>query len=140
MHRFVSPGILCLLFLCCCSVVAQVSPANQNLNMVSGTDRNTDDPFLQLHKPSVAVSTRNDVHLVTGSHDYRTVDLPGLPGIEERGDAWLGVVKSFDGGPTWEQHVADGISSPSFALGAQGREVGVESSESSPIFGSRGLF
>jgi hypothetical protein len=67
------------------------------------------------------VSTRNPLHLLAGANDYRTVDLAGLLGIEERGDAWLGVFKSFDGGQTWQSTLlpgypldssTDGLASP----------------------------
>src|SRR4029077_5505358 len=69
---------------------AQVS--GQNVNMVSGTDWTNGDPFLQRqNEPSIAVSSRNPSHLLAGANDYRTVDLPGLLGIDERGDAWLGL-------------------------------------------------
>ena len=44
------------------------------------------------------VSTRNPLHLLAGSNDYRTVDMPGVRRHEETGDAWLGLFKSFDGG------------------------------------------
>jgi len=68
--------------------MAQNPTAGANVNMVSGTDWTTGDPFLQRqNEPSVAVSTRNPLHLLGGANDYRTVDLPGLLGIEERGDA-----------------------------------------------------
>jgi hypothetical protein len=147
MHRIVSPGVLCLLVcICCSSAVAQVSLANQNVTTVSGPVWTTGDPFLQRQiEPSMAVSTRNNLHLPASNSDYRTVDLPGLLGIEERGDAWLGIFKSFDGGLTWEQHVADGFThqfvgcGQSFAVGTPGRAGPVESSESSPISGSRWL-
>lgn len=73
-----------------------------NVNMVSGQGWPDGDPFLQRQdEPSVAVSTRNTMHLIAGANDYRTVDLPGLPNGEVAGDAWLGVFKSFDGGATW---------------------------------------
>ena len=101
---------------------AQNPAAGANVNMVSGTDWTTGDPFLQRqNEPSVAVSTRNPFHLLAGANDYRTVDLPGLLGIEERGDAWLGLFKSFDGGQTWQSTLlpgypldssSDGLSSP----------------------------
>ncbi|HEY6274129.1 MAG TPA: hypothetical protein VIX19_19275 [Terriglobales bacterium] len=106
---------------------AQNPVAGTNVNMVSGTDWTTGDPFLQRqNEPSAAVSTRNPLHLLAGANDYRTVDLPGLLGIEERGDAWLGVFKSFDGGQTWQSTLpgypldssADGLASPLHGLQA----------------------
>jgi hypothetical protein len=69
--------------------------------MVSGTQWPTGDPFLERqNEPTIAVSSRNSLHLLGGANDYRTVDLPGLPN-GETGDAWLGVFKSYDGGATW---------------------------------------
>jgi hypothetical protein len=80
----------------------------RNVNMVSGTKWPEGDPFLQRqNEPSMAVSSRNPAHLLGGSNDYRTVDLPGLPGAET-GDAWLGVFKSYDGGQTWRSTVHPG--------------------------------
>lgn len=80
----------------------------QNVNMVSGTQWPTGDPFLQRqNEPSMAVSSRNPLHLLGGANDYRTVDLPGLPN-GETGDAWLGVFKSYDGGATWTSTVHPG--------------------------------
>jgi hypothetical protein len=80
----------------------------RNVNMVSGTTWPTGDPFLQRqNEPSLAVSSRNPSHLLAGSNDYRTVDLPGLPDAET-GDAWLGVFKSYDGGQTWRSNVHPG--------------------------------
>ena len=70
--------------------------------MVSGTQWPTGDPFLQRqNEPSMAVSSRNPLHIFAGANDYRTVDLPGVPDGEPTGDAWLGLFKSFDGGQTW---------------------------------------
>ncbi len=87
---------------------AQVS--GQNVNMVSGTNWTNGDPFLQRqNEPSIAVSSRNSSHLLAGANDYRTVDLPGVLGIDERGDAWLGVFKSFDGGRTWQSTLLPGF-------------------------------
>jgi hypothetical protein len=87
---------------------AQVS--GQNVNMVSGTNWTNGDPFLQRqNEPSIAVSSRNSSHLLAGANDYRTVDLPGLLGIDERGDAWLGLFKSFDGGRTWQSTLLPGF-------------------------------
>jgi hypothetical protein len=80
-----------------------------NVNMVSGTKWPDGDPFLQRqNEPSLAVSTRNPLHLLAGANDYRTVDLPGLPDGEETGDAWLGLFKSFDGGLTWRSNLVPG--------------------------------
>ena len=74
----------------------------QSVNMVSGTKWPGGDPFLQRqNEPSLAVSTRNPIHLLAGANDYRSVDIPNPNSPDERGDAWLGVFKSFDGGATW---------------------------------------
>ena len=82
---------------------ASAQSAGPNVNMVSGTGWTNGDPFLQRqNEPSIAVSTRNTLHLLAGANDYRGVDLPGLLGSTERGDAWLGLFKSFDGGQTWQ--------------------------------------
>ena len=80
-----------------------------NVNMVSGTTFPDGDPFLQRqNEPSIAVSTRNTMHLMGFANDYRAVDIPFL--IDERvtGDAWLGVFKSFDGGETWQSNLLRG--------------------------------
>jgi hypothetical protein len=80
----------------------------RNVNMVSGTKWPDGDPFLQRqNEPSMAVSTRNPLHILAGSNDYRTVDLPGLPD-GETGDAWLGIFKSYDGGQTWKSTIHPG--------------------------------
>ena len=85
---------------------AQIPGAN--VNMVSGTSWPNGDPFLQRqNEPTIAVSSRNPLHLLAGANDYRTVDLPGLPN-GETGDAWLGVFKSYDGGQTWTSTLLPG--------------------------------
>ena len=81
--------------------------------MVAGTDWPNGDPFLQRqNEPSLAVSTRNPLHLLAGANDYRTVDVPfdtpASPDNEERGDAWLGVFKSRNGGQSWWSNLLDG--------------------------------
>lgn len=93
---------LTLLFAACalvCLPSATAQVAGQNVNMVSGTKWPGGDPFLQRqNEPSMAVSTRNPMHILAGANDYRTVDLEAvLSGGEETGDAWLGLFKSFDG-------------------------------------------
>jgi hypothetical protein len=87
------------------SASAQV--AGQNVNMVSGTSWPGGDPFLQRqNEPSMAVSTRNPMHILAGANDYRTVDLETvLSGGQETGDSWLGLFKSFDGGLTCGQTI-----------------------------------
>ncbi len=81
-----------------------------NVNMVSGTQWPGGDPFLQRqNEPSMAVSSRNPLHMLAGANDYRTVDLPGVSGASEpTGDAWLGLFKSFDGGQTWTSTLIPG--------------------------------
>jgi hypothetical protein len=91
---------------------AQGPTPGQNVNMVSGTKWPGGDPFLQRqNEPSMAVSTRNPLHLLAGANDYRTVDLPlndVLPNSSVAGDAWLGLFKSFNGGQTWQSTLIPG--------------------------------
>jgi hypothetical protein len=88
---------------------ATVLTSGRNVNMVSGTTLPGGDPWLQRqNEPSIAVSSRNPLHLLAGANDYRTVDMPqsegDLPGKTPSamvGDAWLGVFASCDGGESW---------------------------------------
>src|SRR5215475_10085887 len=109
--RLLQPGraVAAALILCAPLVAIAQSPvAGRNVNMVSGTKWPDGDPFLQRqNEPSLAVSSRNPAHLLGGSNDYRTVDLPGLP-AGETGDAWLGIYKSYDGGQTWKSTIHPG--------------------------------
>ena len=119
--------------------VAQTSAppliAGRNINMVSGTALVNEsgqrvalggDPFLQRqNEPSLAVSTRNSMHLLAGANDYRTVNLPGLPDDKATGDAWLGIFKSFDGGQSWQSTLLPGYPQ------AKTEQEGVKS----PIYG-----
>jgi hypothetical protein len=90
----------------------------QNVNMVSGTKWPGGDPFLQRqNEPSLAVSTRNPLHLLAGANDYRSVDIPNPNSPDERGDAWLGVFKSFDGGATWGSTLLPGYPQDTSAAG-----------------------
>jgi hypothetical protein len=55
---------------------AQTPTPGANVNMVSGTKWPGGDPFLQRqNEPSIAISTRNPLHVLGGANDYRTVDL-----------------------------------------------------------------
>ncbi len=90
----------------------------RNVNMVAGTDWPGGDPFLQRqNEPSMAASTRNPLHLVAGSNDYRTVDVPGLPDGSETGDAWVSIYKSFDGGQRWSSTLMPGYPQDTSAEG-----------------------
>ena len=99
---------LSVLFLFSLSAYGQI--AGPNVNMVSGTQWPGGDPFLQRqNEPSMAISSRNPLHMLAGANDYRTVDLPGVAGgSEPTGDAWLGLFKSFDGGQTWTSTLVPG--------------------------------
>src|SRR5438034_3041833 len=102
--------LLGILLILASSASAQLpSPiVGPNVNMVSGTSWPDGDPFLQRqNEPSVAVSTRNPLHLLAGANDYRTVDL-SLVVSDEHGDAWLGVFKSIDGGLSWKSTLLPG--------------------------------
>src|SRR5436305_12883683 len=76
------------------SVSAQF--VGKSVNMVTGTTLPTGDPFLERqNEPSMAVSSRNSLHLVAGNNDYRTVALPGLPFNAPTGLAWRGSIPSI---------------------------------------------
>ena len=100
-------GAVLAVVLAMSTIQAQIP--GRNVNMVSGVRMPEGDPFLQRqNEPSIAASTRNPLHLLGGSNDYRTVDLPGLPNDEETGDAWLGLYKSSDGGQRWTSGLLPG--------------------------------
>ena len=103
---------------------AQTVLPGQNVNMVSGTEYLTGDPYLQRqNEPSIAASTRNVLHLLGGANDYRTVDLPFylLDKDQEKptGDSWLGVFKSLDGGQTWTSTLIPGFPQDTSAVGTK---------------------
>lgn len=134
----------CVLFF---AVSAHFSPtkaqvAGQNVNMVSGTNWTNGDPFLQRqNEPSIAVSSRNSSHLLAGANDYRTVDLPGVLGIDERGDAWLGLFKSFDGGRTWQSTLLPGFPLDSSPQGLASPIHGFQAASDPTVrAGTNGLF
>jgi uncharacterized protein YjbI with pentapeptide repeats len=80
-----------------------------NVNMVSGESFPAGDPFQrQQNEPSVAFSSRNNLHLLAGANDYRAVDVPGLPGGRETGDSWLSYFWSTNGGATWRSTLIPG--------------------------------
>jgi len=77
----------------------------------------TGDPYLQRqNEPSMAVSTRNPMHLLAAANDYRTVYIPTtegpLPGIDLQasasGDAWVGMFTSYNAGQSWTTHILPG--------------------------------
>ncbi|PYX50218.1 MAG: hypothetical protein DMG79_06480, partial [Acidobacteria bacterium] len=104
------------LVLVCTAALAQVP--GQNINMVSGTTWPAGDPYLQRqNEPSMAVSSRNPEHLLAGSNDYRTVDIPDPKAPNILGDAWLGVYTSLDGGETWKSTLLPGYPQDTSKLG-----------------------
>src|SRR5882724_242844 len=118
----------------------------QNVNMVAGRKFPGGDPFLQRqNEPSIAVSSRNPLHLLAGANDYRTVDLPltdALPnGGTLTGDAWLGLFKSFNGGQTWQSTLIPGYPQDLTANGL-GSPLKGFTTASDPVVrsGTNGLF
>jgi hypothetical protein len=123
--------------------------AGRNVNMVSGTKLPGGDPWLQRqNEPSVAVSTRNSLHLIAGANDYRTVDMAfsegNLPGKAQgamAGDAWVGIYKSFDGGESWTSGLIPGFPQDNSAIG-KASPLKAFSTAADPIVraGTNGLF
>ena len=124
--------------------------AGRNVNMVSGTTLPDGDPWLQRqNEPSLAVSTRNPLHILAGANDYRTVDMPEtegpLPGVGQAsaaaGDAWLGVFKSFDGGESWKSTLIPGFPQDKSAQGMASKIKGYQAA-ADPVVraGNNGLF
>ncbi|MGA8442449.1 MAG: putative Ig domain-containing protein [Candidatus Sulfotelmatobacter sp.] len=101
-------SLFCLCLLAPFSLHAQ--QVGTNVNMVTGTKWPGGDPFLQRqNEPSMAISSRNPLHMVAGDNDYRSVDLPAVSGeVAPTGDAWLGWFTSFDGGQTWSSILVPG--------------------------------
>jgi hypothetical protein len=100
--------------------------AGRNVNMVSGLQLPLGDPFLQRqNEPSIAVSTRNPLHILAGANDYRTVDMlipyeeiPGYEATAAARDAWLGLYKSYDGGQSWISTLLPGFPLDSTSQGS----------------------
>jgi hypothetical protein len=122
------------------AAIAQTS--GPSVNMVSGTGWTNGDPFLERqNEPSLAVSTRNTLHLFGGANDYRSVDLAGLAGQSERADAWLGVFKSFDGGQTWQSTLLPGYPLDSSPVGMASPLHGFQAAADPTVrAGTNGLF
>jgi hypothetical protein len=110
--------------------------------MVSGTGWTNGDPFLQRqNEPTLAVSTRNALHLLGGANDYRSVDIAGLANQGERADAWLGVFKSFDGGQTWQSTLLPGFPLDSSPAGLASPLHGFQAAADPTVrAGTNGLF
>lgn len=122
MPCFLRQLFVCFVAVCAIALIltipAQAQTASSNVNMVSGTQWPGGDPFLQRqNEPSLAVSSRNPLHLLSGANDYRTVDLPGLTDQKVVADAWLGLFKSYDGGQTWKSTLLPGYQQDSSAAG-----------------------
>lgn len=122
--------------------LAQAPIPGPNVNMVSGTTWPGGDPFLERqNEPTIAVSTRNPLHLLAGSNDYSTVQL-GLVTDRVTGDAWLRFYRSTDGGLTWRSTLLAGCpySTPE-CMGSPVRDAGYQVGADPTIrAGSNGMF
>jgi Tol biopolymer transport system component len=120
--------------------------------MVSGTVWPYGDPFLERQdEPSLAVSTRNALHLLAGANDYRSVDL-NLPETEpgERtgisapagtGEPWVGQYMSVDGGARWQSTLLPGFPQDTSAQGLASPAHGFTTAADPVIAaGTNGLF
>lgn len=141
MLRWVSAFTILLCTICSPRFVLGQS-AGPSVNMVSGTGWTNGDPFLQRqNEPSLAVSTRNTLHLFGGANDYRSVDIAGLAGQSERADAWLGIFKSFDGGQTWQSTLLPGFPLDSSPAGMASPIHGFQAAADPTVrAGTNGLF
>ena len=140
-------GSLMLALLSCALMAQGVGP---NVNMVACTPGPNNqpcpwpngDPFLERqNEPALAVSSRNFAHLVGGANDYRTVDIPGLLGIQETGDVWVGLFKSSDGGGTWRSTLLPGYPLDNSPEGLASPVHGFQASADPTVrAGTNGLF
>jgi hypothetical protein len=122
--------------------------AGRNVNMVSGTKLPLGDPWLQRqNEPSIAVSSRNPMHLLAAANDYRTIDmpddysLPGIPGASAVRDSWIGVFESFNGGESSVTMLLPGFPQDTTSEGLASPIHGFDTA-CDPIVraGARGLF
>ena len=138
--RQVSGVAVAITFCVAATTFAQIP--GQNVNMVAGTEWPGGDPFLQRqNEPSMAVSSRNPLHLLAGANDYRTVDLPGLPDGGVTGDAWLGLFKSTNGGGRWTSTLLPGYPQDTSPQGMASPLKGLQAGADAVVRpGSHGLF
>ena len=134
-------GVVVVFTLCVAATTFAQIPG-QNVNMVAGTEWPGGDPFLQRqNEPSMAVSSRNPLHLLAGANDYRTVDLPGLPNGGVTGDAWLGLFKSTNGGGRWTSTLLPGYPQDLSPAGMASPLKGLQAGADAVVRpGSHGLF
>ena len=140
--RRIAGGIIASLALAISIPQLAAQVPGKNVNLVAGNTWPDGDPFLQRqNEPSVAVSSRNVLHMLAGGNDYRTVDLPGLPATKPNGDAWLGVFKSLDGGQTWKSNLLPGYPQDTSPIGLTSPLKGYDAAADPTVrTGSNGLF
>ena len=132
-------------FAVACVLVAASASAQipgPNVNMVTGTKFPGGDPWLQKqNEPSGAVSTVNPCRLLAGANDYRAVNVPGVPGDKENGDAWVGWYTSINCGETWYSTLVPGYPQDTSTVGRSSPVYGLTAAADPTVrAGAGGLF
>jgi hypothetical protein len=99
--------------------LAQAPQVGPNVNIIGGPakiQKNSDgtyqllegDPGQRQNEVSCFVDSRDPLDIGCAYNDYTPVEIAGLNGDGETGDAWIGRSVSTDGGMTWRKYMLPG--------------------------------